>query len=35
MCERFHVLPSALLAEDSELMYLLRLEQEGSPEGGE
>jgi hypothetical protein len=31
MCERFHCLPSALLAEGSELMEMLALEQMGTP----
>jgi hypothetical protein len=32
MCDRFHCLPSALGAEDAELIRLLRLEELG---GGE
>lgn len=30
MCERFHCLPSALLAEDSGLLRMLELEQMGT-----
>lgn len=31
MCERFHCLPSQLLAEDAELMRLLAVERLGHP----
>lgn len=32
MCERFHCLPSALLAEDAGLLRLLRLEELAGPD---
>jgi len=31
MCDRFHCLPSQLLAEDASLLQLLRLEELGGP----
>lgn len=34
MCERFGCLPSALLAEDAELLRMLALEGYGLDEGG-
>lgn len=36
MCQRFHCLPSALMAEDAGLLRLLRLEElAGPPPGAE
>ncbi len=32
MCERFGCLPSALMAEDAELLRLLRLEELAGPD---
>jgi hypothetical protein len=31
VCDRFHVLPSAVLAEDASLLRLLRIEELGTP----
>lgn len=31
LCERFHCLPSALLAEDAALLRLIRIRDLGSP----
>jgi hypothetical protein len=33
MCQRFHCLPSQLMAEDAELLYLLQLEELGGGTG--
>ena len=35
MCREFHCLPSALLAEDSELLRMMRLAAEADRERGE
>lgn len=35
LCERFHCLPSALLAEDASLLQLIRIEELGVDRGGE
>jgi len=35
VCERFGALPSAVLAEDAELVRLLRVEQLGTRKEGE
>lgn len=32
LCRQFHCLPSALLAEDAELLRLLAIERAGTPE---
>ena len=32
MCERFHCLPSQLYEEDSDIIRLVRIHQEGTPE---
>jgi hypothetical protein len=33
MCQRFHCLPSQLMAEDAELLHLLQLEELGGGTG--
>lgn len=36
LCDRFHALPSAVMAEDADLLRMIKLEQHGKPaEGGE
>jgi hypothetical protein len=37
LCDRFHQLPSQVLAEDAGLLRLIRIQQMGNPdpEGGE
>ncbi len=35
LCDRFHVLPSQVLAEDAYLIRLLRIEELGRSDGGQ
>lgn len=35
LCDRWHKLPSEVLAEDARLLRLLDIERLGRPEGGE